>query len=328
MSISKRGDGRYLVKYKDKNGVWRQKTFKSLADAEKFNTTDSSSSELSLNEAISVYLDNNKICQSNVKLYRYLVKTIPEDLLSKQVITLTRRDLELLRSSLRNTKTKAITINTYIRYIKTAINWCVEQEFISSNPLIKFKNLPNEPIAHRVGTLDNIVLVYEKLPEWAKWAAKTVINLCLRPGVELCNLTWNNFNWEKQSVTVYMSKTRRTKEVFVSSEYLEEAAYRMVRSSNAKYVCLNSVGKKLSYKTFKTCWSRCCKKLGIAIPPYALRHLAASKLIELGLDVAIVAKQLGHVNATTTMQYYIHAEDNKQKEAASILYNSIKSILK
>lgn len=77
---------------------------------------------------------------------------------------------------------------------------------------------------HRDGTLEDFRKVYDVLPAWAQWACRTFLALCLRPGqAELCALTWDVFNWQVRSVTVYMSKVGAYKVVSPPEDSLAEA---------------------------------------------------------------------------------------------------------
>ncbi|WP_374044360.1 tyrosine-type recombinase/integrase [uncultured Bilophila sp.] len=52
---------------------------------------------------------------------------------------------------------------------------------------------------------------------------------------------------------------------------------------------------------------------------YALRHVAASKMLANGVDIAAVTVQLGHKNITTTGAFYTHALASSQRRTATCL---------
>ena len=70
---------------------------------------------------------------------------------------------------------------------------------------------------------------------------------------------------------------------------------------------------------YRKAWSRACKKIGISMPMYALRHIVASEMLANGVDIAAVAAQLGHKNITTTGSFYTHALASSQRRAAEAL---------
>jgi integrase len=52
---------------------------------------------------------------------------------------------------------------------------------------------------------------------------------------------------------------------------------------------------------------------------HELRHTSATLLINLGVDVATVAKRLGHAQNSTTLNFYTHAISSADKAAAERL---------
>ncbi len=52
---------------------------------------------------------------------------------------------------------------------------------------------------------------------------------------------------------------------------------------------------------------------------HELRHTSATLLINLGIDVATVAKRLGHAQNPTTLNFYTHAISSADKVAAERL---------
>ena len=62
MSLSQRSDGRFIVKYKDDSGVWKQRSFRDKAIAEAFDAEQNAPEEelrLTMGELIVKYLHGN-----------------------------------------------------------------------------------------------------------------------------------------------------------------------------------------------------------------------------------------------------------------------------
>lgn len=53
--------------------------------------------------------------------------------------------------------------------------------------------------------------------------------------------------------------------------------------------------------------------------PYVGRRTAASLLIAEGVEVPVVAAQLGHVDAAFTVRTYVHPLRDKQRAAADLM---------
>lgn len=57
------------------------------------------------------------------------------------------------------------------------------------------------------------------------------------------------------------------------------------------------------------------QKCGLYFCPYDLRHTFATRAAEAGVDVATLAKILGHTNARITLRYYVHITDEHTRRA-------------
>lgn len=337
MSVARRSDGRWLVKFKDTEGRWKQRSFRSEAEARQFDADCQydrvENSRLTLLEAVLVYLKNTEHAVRTVEIYEFLVcghdrkdgthREGPAEILANRFVdTLTRRDLETVRENCRKDGLTITSINAYTGKLKSALNWCMEQDLLHENPWGKYKQLPGAKHKPRTGTLEDFQKLFPVLPPWLQWAAKTAINLCLRPGIsELFRLEWSAFDWKAQTVTVYMPKVNSTKLVFPPVAYLEEAwpRYQADMAQGFSRVCRGPKNSMVNQSTYKNAWSCACKKAGVFMPMYALRHIAASEMLAAGADLAAVAAQLGHKDLTTTGAFYIHALAHSQRKAANAL---------
>lgn len=337
MSVAKRNDGRFVVKYKDMEGRWKQRSFRSEAEAQQFDANcqydETENSRLTLLEAVLVFLKNTNHVEKKIREYEYIVcghdrkdgthREGPAEILADRFVdTLTRRDLETVREYCRTAGLSIITINGYTGKLNAALNWCVEQDLLRENPWAKYKRLPGAKHKPRKGTLEEFQRLYPVLPPWLQWAAKTAMALCLRPGVsELFSLEWSAFDWRAKAVTVYMSKTNSTKIVYPPDEYLAEAwpRYQSDNAAGQRLVCRNRQGRAVGESMYRCAWQKACRQAGVSMPMYAIRHIAASEMLARGIDLAAVAAQLGHKNLTTTGEFYTHALVSSQRRAAQAL---------
>ncbi|WP_302554554.1 tyrosine-type recombinase/integrase [uncultured Bilophila sp.] len=337
MSVAKRGDGRWAVKFKDEEGRWRQRSFRTEEEARQFDADCQydkvENSRLTLLEAILVYLKNTEHAEHTVGVYEFIVcghdrKTgvhregPAEFLANKFVDTLTRRDLETVRERCRNDGLSIATINYYVGKIKAALNWCVEQDLLHENPWGKYRQLPGAKNKPRTGTLEDFHKLFPVLPPWLQWAAQTAIALCLRPGIsELFRLKWAAFDWKARTVSVYMPKVDSTKLVFMPEAYAAKAwaRFQADMAAGQPLVCPGKKGHPVGERQYLSAWARACSKAGVSMPMYALRHIAASEMLANGVDIAAVAAQLGHKNITTTGTFYTHALASSQRRAAEAI---------
>ena len=337
MSVARRFDGRWLVKYKDEQGRWKQRSFRSEAEARRFDGDcqydEAENERLTVLEAVLVFLKNSTLCPKTVRLHRYVVQGTDrrdgthnpgpaEHLASRYVDTLTRRDRDAVRDVCRGKRMRGSSINRMTGCLMSAFNWCVQEDLLAENPWAKYRRVREEqrPMA---GTLEEFRRVYAELPPWMQWACRTCMALCLRPGlVELFGLRWNAFHWPTRSVEVFMGKVRASKRVFPPEEYLAEARarYEADGMDNSRLVCRTGRGRQVGRGAYAKAWAKALGKAGVRrMPMYAIRHIAASEMLAGGADLAAVAAQLGHRDLTTTGHYYAHALPEAQRRAAKAL---------
>ena len=335
MSLSQRKDGRWCVKHKDADGRWRQRSFRSEEEARRFDDEQKydaqANTPMTLRECVTGYLlAHPELVHRTRWRYSYMVNGCThkdgtrtegpaEFLATKYCKDLDRRDLENLRAGMVQRGLKTISVNSYVAMLRAALNWAAQEDLIEENPWHKYRNLPEGRKAHRDGTLEDFRKVYEALPAWAQWACRTCLALCLRPGTaELCSLKWDAFDWQAKSVKVFMPKVKTDKMVYPPEGYLAEAWERYQAPRRHEFVCMSRRGGRMNYGAFWWVWERARKAVGVkTMPPYAMRHIAASMMLAGGVDMAAVAAQLGHANIATTATFYTHAVASAQRRAAA-----------
>lgn len=241
-----------------------------------------------------------------------------EFLRDKYAESLSRMDLERLREAYRARGTSNASMNRYQAYIRAILSWGVEQELIHVNPWRDFKMLKTNKYMIRA-SVDDLRKLYPCLPEYLQWAVKTAFFLALRPGqVELFTLTWDAFNWRRGVVILRQGKSGLLKTVVPHPAYLEEARERYERDMKAgiPLVCHRAGQRVLS---FRTSWLTACRKAGVKMRPYDIRHIAASEMLAQGADLAAVAAQLGHQSVATTGATYAHVTAGSQARAAQLM---------
>ena len=326
MSVSQRKDGRWCVKYRTDAG-WKQRTFPASGEAEarEFDAQcaydERDNTRMTLVEAVLAYMKNVPHCRETTKLVHYVITKLAGHLQQRYVDTLTRRDLESVRDIARDAGCKPSTINVYVGKLKAALNWCAEQDLVAENPWAKYRQLPAKT-RHRTGEYADFLKAYAELPEWMRWACRTAMALCLRPGIsELFRLQWGAFDWSLGAVHFRMPKVDAVKTVYAPPAYLAEARERYEADGMEKdqYVCRSRTGRLVQKEAYMKAWYKACRVAGVKMPLYAMRHIAASEMLAGGADLAAVAAQLGHKSIQTTAAIYTHAVAGAQQRAAMAL---------
>lgn len=242
-----------------------------------------------------------------------------EFLRDKYAEALNRKDLERMRENLRVQGSSPATINKYQAYIRAILAWGVDQDLIHINPWRDYKRLKTtKPIVQ--ANVSDLQRLFPFLPPYLRWAVKTAFFLALRPGdVELWSLTWSAFNWRRGLVTVRQGKSGMLKTVVPHPAYMDEASrrYKADMLAGIQLVCHRGDGRKVL--SIRTAWQTACRKAGVKLRPYDIRHIAATEMLAHGADLAAVAAQLGHSNVATTGATYAHVTAGSQARAAALM---------
>lgn len=324
--------GLWFSKWRE-NGKEKRRYFKTQAEAESFEAERAATVQddrLTLGDLAIKYFQSNPHFHSHTKknivhmLAGYTdgsgkhINGMGEFLRDKYAESLNRKDLEKLRELYRSKGTGNATINRYQAYIRAILAFGVDQELIRFNPWRDFKLLKTKKMIF-YPKIEDLRKLYQFLPPYLQWAVKTAFFLALRPGqVELFTLTWDSYNWNRGIAVIRQGKSGKLKTVVLHPAYQQEAYCRYIEDMKhgVIYVCHRDGQRVLS---FKTAWKSACKKAGVEMRPYDIRHIAASEMLARGADLASVAAQLGHSSVATTGAVYAHATASGQSLAAGVM---------
>lgn len=86
--------------------------------------------------------------------------------------------------------------------------------------------------------------------------------------------------------------------------------------NNDDFVICNDFGKCLEPRTYQDFFKKMLNKAGVETTHFhTLRHTFATRALENGFDVKVLASILGHANASTTLNKYAHALPDHKKQS-------------
>ncbi|MDE5878665.1 MAG: tyrosine-type recombinase/integrase, partial [Desulfovibrio sp.] len=312
----------FFCKWRDEDGREKRRYFKTeqqarAFEAERLQARTQEEERLTLGELTMLYFKSRP--DFHIETKRKIVHFLAghdrggkhhtgagEFLRDKYAESLNRHDLERMREGLRAGGAGNNTLNKYQAYIRAILAWGVDQDLIHLNPWRDYKRL--KVVRPVIGaSVDDLRRLYPELPAYLQWAVKTAFFLALRPGqVELFGLTWDAFNWRRGVVIIRQGKSGKLKTVVPHPSYMQEARERYDEDMAAgiPLVCHRGDGRRVL--NFRTAWTLACKRAGVTLRPYDIRHIAATEMLARGADLAAVAAQLGHSNVATTGGTYAH----------------------
>lgn len=214
--------------------------------------------------------------------------------------------------------------NGIITFIKAMLNYAVDNEFLSQNPILRLKTLPQvKPTIHFLNEkqIEGFLQQVETCPQTYKAFFYTAIYTGMRRG-ELLALEWSDIDFKQNKIRVnkqiyrgITQTTKTSKERFIDMpESLKDVLVEHKKQGILSKYVFHHNGKPLhpwnmEETYFKPLLKRCNEILDEEnqiekLRFHDLRHSYATYLLSKGIPVKYVQKQLGHSKATMTLDTY------------------------
>ena len=246
-------------------------------------------------------------------------------------------DLELvhLRSWLANQQVKGGARTTLSRRavsVRLFAKWAVKNKFLAKDVAATLAT----PKGHR--TLPEVLEIADAklaMDSLATRAAEEETPISLRDVAmvevlyasgarvaELCGLDLSDIDYDRQTIRV-LGKGNKERTIPLGNPamralnlYLKEARDTLKNAQSANAVFLGVRGKRIDQRTVRTVVYNALQEIeGIErMGPHALRHSAATHLLEGGADLRTVQEILGHASLATT-QIYTHVSTERLQKA-------------
>ncbi len=234
------------------------------------------------------------------------------------------------------------TIKKAYNIIKSSLDYAVDMELISSNPVKKIQ-LPKPKKAEiTVWELDD-VQTFLKAASPHRWYA--AFHLAITTGMrrgEILGLRWKDVDLEKGILYVRQTLSKDGKQFLTGAK--TASGVRSIKLSNETVVVLKKhraaiakeklktgpsyqdydlvictdSGTPVNPENLKKSYSRLIQAAGVPkIRFHDLRHTHATMLLSQGVNAKVISERLGHSNIKTTLDIYSHILPNMQEEAAN-----------
>jgi integrase/recombinase XerD len=195
-----------------------------------------------------------------------------------------------------------ITVNGYLRHIKSALTYAIEEGLIAKKP--KVKMFPEAKDLPRVLTPGQINAVFSKMaPDDHRYYTFGLWTGCRRN--EGLFLTWPDVDFENARAKV-RGKGGRERIVPLVAPVI--AVLEPIRKDLGRVFAPHH--PDTMSKRFHAYAAAC----GIKARLHDLRHSAATYMLQSGIDLRVVQAILGHAQISTTMIYTHVLDDLKQRE--------------
>jgi integrase len=202
------------------------------------------------------------------------------------------------------------SVNTYLRHLRGIFNKAFEWGVINKKVKVKLYRIPKRHPRFLTEDERKAILEYAKKNNFEMYR---VIKFALWTGTrreEIANLKWQNVHKNTARLIGKGDKER-------TIPLLPKALEAMGERKDIGYVFIHWNDLARYTKTFK----RIARACGIEdVHFHHLRHTAATKMIESGIDINYVKGMLGHSSITTTEIYTAIVQKTLEKEMQKLKY--------
>ena len=250
---------------------------------------------------------------------------------TRPVSSIRRADCRELVTVCRARGLAVSTVRGIARTLSVVLASAVEDELLPANPALrlgKYLRRGDEPEAEpdpfsreEAGLLAAVAA--ECYSEWHAWTL-TALRTGLRAG-ELLGLQWPDFDWRGRFVLVTRSivrgrqttpKNHQRRRVDLSPElravllrWRAQQDAEWIRRGRARplWVFPSSTGTPLDESKVRKAFHQILDRAGLhRRGPHQMRHTFASLLLQAGVPITYVSRQLGHRDSAITLRVYAH----------------------
>ncbi len=227
-------------------------------------------------------------------------------------------DFMVWRSGQTSRKTKDFitreTINNELLTLKMILKRLVESRVLRSSPAFGVKQLKANERSFHVITNDEEKLYLLAAPQPLAHVAIIMLETGMRCG-EVYRIRRQDVSLKKGFLQVVSGKTDSSiRQVHLSERAKEILQYRLNKFTGANLFPQNDIDGREATKTLDRMHFETIKKLELKFRLYDCRHTFASRAVEDGIDLLVLASILGHSNLKMVMRY-AHPSEGFKAEA-------------
>lgn len=337
MSIQKRSNGTYLVRWRERPGApEKSKAFAKKRDAENFETTTKAAIQTGTfvdPNAGKVRFATYAADWAKVQPWRPSTRETHELTIDKRLVpkfgeselrSIRTSDVQAWVSGLVADQLAPRTVSQYFKLLKAIMRAAVNDRLIVHSPCINVRlpkidrrGAPLVPL-----TLEQVRALADGVPEHLRALTLVSAGLGLRSG-EARALTVDRIDFLRRHVVINRQLLRLPKGETEFGPTKTDASNRVVTLPDSVAVELAehirrfppqadgllfrlTDGRPVTDSAWGSVFRDVARKLGIKATPHDLRHHAASALIAAGCSVKSVQLFLGHATAAETLNTYSH----------------------
>ena len=244
---------------------------------------------------------------------------------------ITRREVQLFHSGLRDEGLAPATCNHYLKLLKRALNLAIQWEIIEKNPVVGIQYYKEDNLIENYLDTAQLRRLLTVLSTDSNRTVCHIILFLLSSGAqvsEALQTKWEHIDVDRR---IWRIPSTNSKSGKVSAVPLNDSAIGVLNQLDTKgkfeHVFINKKTGK-PYTTIQKVWNRLRHAADLGhIRIHDLRHSYASMLVNSGRTLYEVQQILGHSNPKVT-QRYSHLSTATLQEAASSAADLINEAMK
>lgn len=281
------------------------------------------SNNTTLKQATEIYLEYSKANKRSHKLDDNYCKVFLEYFgKNSRLKDITPQKIERFKTFLKTDRQNS-TVNRYIEALSKMFNIAISNNLFKENPLKQVKKLKQNNYKIRFLTKEEEKELFKVLGQNKDYHYFIPIVICaLQTGMrkgEILNLKWSNIDFENKFIELLKTKSGKARKIPISDKLMKELL-KLKKNIICEYVFANPY-TKTKYISIHKGFGEVLKKAKIEkFRFHDLRHTAATRMTEMGIDLAVVQEILGHSDVKTTMRY-AHPVPERKLKAIEALNN-------
>lgn len=217
--------------------------------------------------------------------------------------------IEKFKKDCKGRKVKPLSINTYLRHIRSALNTARKSGYMRKPVEIKFLKTGERLPRILTKKEREAVLEYAKKHDYTTWRFAV---FCLYTGCRRCEV--KDAKWQHYDRGLLLIKGKGDKDRYIP--ILDEALEGMGKQQD-----IGPIFPQWHINTYTKKFKKIAVECGIYdISLHKLRHSAGTAMVESGIDLETVKEILGHADIKTT-EIYVHlSNQHKKKQMKKLKY--------
>ncbi len=240
-----------------------------------------------------------------------------------RVSRLRTADVRRLVDELERKGLAAGTVHLVIRTLSVALNSAVADGILDRSPLlgVELPRIDREPV-RPLAASDADAVLDAVAGTWVELPVRVWLGSGMRRG-EVVGLDQRDLGLDAGFVRVRVTKTR-VRAVPVSDDAVAALRQALViaprRGPDEPVFFAPKSGDRIKGDSLSHALPRILEQAGLArLTPHALRHGAATLMLAEGVQMRVIAEQLGHRNPALTSRIYAHVVPEQQRAAVAHL---------